>query len=179
MIKCPVDFEPDIEVGCGALLMQMMAGEIFVMQKVGPELSNALFRKKIKTDIHRLAVYKNINISPRTHGWNLIDLLTQPKTFQHNGFEAALFGGFKISGQRAAKLGCRTFISFGLFLNELFRIFWTRYIEACKDLPGKYGHPIMSQNLCKAQPVDGLQIGAIIFVAPGISKLINETFFGR
>src|SRR5690349_5546710 len=179
MIERPMDFGRDVEVRCRALLVQMLPGEIVVMQKVGPELSNALLRKKIETRVNIFMMYKNINIPTRADGWNLVDLLTQPKTFQHNGFEAATLCRFKIGRQGAAQLGGRTFVSFDLFPDELVGILWNGYIVTRKDLHSKHCHPIMSQKLYKAQPVDVLQTGMIIFVAPGMSKLISESFFGR
>ena len=47
MVQCPMDLEPDVEVRCGALLVQVMAREVFILQEVGPEFTDSLFLREV------------------------------------------------------------------------------------------------------------------------------------
>ena len=96
----------------------MMPREIIIMQKVGPEFADTLFRQEFKTGVDIVMMNKDINIPARAHGWSLINLLTQPESLEHNCFNPPSLGRLEISRQRVAKLVGGSFISFGLVLDQ-------------------------------------------------------------
>src|SRR5687767_8131623 len=154
MVKCPMDLEPDAEVWRGALLVQVMFCEIFVLQQIRPEFADTLFLQQCQAGIHLIFGYENVNITAGAHGRVVIDLFAKPQTFEDDVWDRARFGGVEISDKRRPKFGGGTLVFFSLFIDELLRGRWNFNMTAFDDRRGKRCHAIVCEQLRKTSPVD-------------------------